>query len=72
MPTNLIILIAALIVAWIVFGAIVNLLKTFVSTAIAIVVIIVFLRFFGFSPQDLMQEITNLAQSLRVFVTGGK
>ena len=72
MPTNLIILIAALIIAWIVFGAVVNLLKTFISTAIAIFVIIVVLRFFGFSPQDLMQEITNLAQTLRVFVAGGK
>ncbi|MBR8833180.1 MAG: hypothetical protein DSM106950_03825 [Stigonema ocellatum SAG 48.90 = DSM 106950] len=72
MPTNLIILIAALIVAWIVFGALVNLLKTFISTAIALFLIIVILRFFGFSPQDLMQEIANLLQTLRLFITGGK
>jgi len=72
LPTNLIILIAALIVAWVVFGALVNLLKTFISTAIAIVIIIVILRFFGFSSQDLMQELTHLAQTLRQFITGGK
>ena len=72
MPTNLIILIAALIVAWVVFGALVNLLKTFISTAIAIFLIIVILRFFGFSPQDLMQELADLVQTLRRFITGGK
>ncbi len=72
MPTNLIILIAALIVAWVVFGALVNLLKTFISTAIAIFIIIVILRFFGFSPEDLMLELANLVQSLRQFITGGK
>ncbi|MBW4632247.1 MAG: hypothetical protein KME30_10190 [Iphinoe sp. HA4291-MV1] len=69
MPTNLIIFIAALIVAWLVFRALLSLLKTAISTAIAIFVIVVILTVFGFSPQDLMREVTNLPQILKQFIT---
>jgi uncharacterized protein YacL len=72
MPTNLIIFIAALIVAWLVFRALLSLLQTAISTAIAIFVIVVILMVFGFSPQDLMREIANLPQILRQFVTEGR
>jgi uncharacterized protein YacL len=64
MPTNLILLIAALIVAWIIFRALLNVLKTAITTVIAIVVIIVILMFFGFSPEDLIQEVNNLPKTL--------
>ncbi|WP_017318535.1 hypothetical protein [Mastigocladopsis repens] len=69
MPTNLIILIAAVIVAWVVFRALLSLLKTAISTAIAIFVIVVILMVFGFSPQDLMQEVEKLPQILKQFIT---
>lgn len=72
MPTNLILLIAALIVAWIVFRALLSLLRTAISTAVAIFVIVVILMFFGFKPQELVQEITNFPQTLRQLFTGGK
>jgi predicted Na+-dependent transporter len=70
MPTNIIILIAALIVALIIFRAVLKTLKTFISSAIAIFVILVILNMFGFSPDDLIQEITNLPEILRKMFTG--
>ncbi|MBD2774183.1 hypothetical protein [Iningainema tapete] len=72
MPTNLILLIAALIVAWIIFRALLSLLKTAISTAVAIAVIVVILMFFGFQPQDLVQEINNLPQTLQQLLKGDK
>ncbi|MEA5583102.1 hypothetical protein VB620_17355 [Nodularia harveyana UHCC-0300] len=70
MPTNLIILVAALIVAFIIFKAALKVLKTFISSAIAIFVILVILNMFGFSPDDLIEEITNLPQTFSKFFTG--
>lgn len=70
MPTNIIILIAALIVALIIFRAVLKTLKTFISSAIAIFVILVILNMFGFSPDDLIQEITNLPEIIRKMFTG--
>ncbi len=72
MPVNIIILIAVVIVALLIFRALLSLLKTFLSTAIAIIVIVVILRIFGFSPQDLMHEIANLPQILNHLVSGNK
>lgn len=68
MPTNLIILVAAIVVALIVFRALLSLLKTFLSTAIAIFIVIVILRFFGFSTNDLMHELNHLGQTLQHFI----
>jgi energy-coupling factor transporter transmembrane protein EcfT len=70
MPTNIIILVAAVIVALIVFRALFKVLKTFISSAIAIVVILVILNTFGFSPEDLIQEITKLPEILSNFWNG--
>ncbi|WP_414542255.1 hypothetical protein [Nostoc sp. CCY0012] len=70
MPTNIVILIAALIVALIIFQAVLKTLKTFISSAIAIFAILVILNMFGFSPDDLIQEITNLPEILRQMLTG--
>ncbi len=64
MPTELIVLIAALIVALIVFKAVIKVLKTTVSTAVALFVIVVILGMFGITPEDLIREITNLPQTL--------
>ncbi|HYW21361.1 MAG TPA: hypothetical protein VE956_19085 [Nodularia sp. (in: cyanobacteria)] len=69
MPTNTIILIAALIVALIIFRAFLKVFKTFLTSAIAIFVILVILNIFGFSPDDLIQEITNLPEIIRQFLT---
>ena len=68
MPTNLILLTAALISAWFIFRALINVLKTFLSTAVAVFVIIIILNTFGFTPEDLFQEITNLPETLGNFI----
>ncbi|MGB3655052.1 MAG: hypothetical protein WBA41_28140 [Rivularia sp. (in: cyanobacteria)] len=64
MPTELIVLIAALIVGWIVFQALLKVLKTTISTAVAVFIIVVILGFFGVSFENLIQEIINLPQTL--------
>lgn len=70
-PTDLLILIAALIVSWLVFSALIKVLKTTVSTAIAIAAIVLVLQLvFGIDPQDLWQQITQLPETLRQLITG--
>ena len=64
MPTEIIVLIAALIVGWLVFKALLRVVKTTISTAIAVFIIVVILGYFGISPEDLIREITNLPQTL--------
>ncbi|KST63884.1 hypothetical protein [Mastigocoleus testarum] len=68
MPTNLILLTAALISAWFIFRALINVFKTFLSTAVAVFVIIILLNAFGFTPEDLIREITNLPETLGNFI----
>ncbi|AFY55791.1 hypothetical protein Riv7116_3329 [Rivularia sp. PCC 7116] len=64
MPTELIVLIAALIVAWLVFQALIKVLKTTLSTAVAVFIVVVFLGIFGIGSEDLIQEITKLPETL--------
>lgn len=71
MPIELIILIAALIVSWLVFTALVKVVKTTVSTAITIAAIVLVLQLvFGVAPQELWQQITQLPQILWNLVMG--
>ena len=69
MPTNIILLIAALIIALFIFRALLNVTKTLISTAITIFVIVIILSVFGFTPQDLMQELKNLPQIIERSIT---
>ncbi|MEA5569547.1 TcpD family membrane protein [Calothrix sp. UHCC 0171] len=69
MSTNLIFLIAQLIVVWLIFKALLNVLNTVIGAAIAIFVIGIILVFFGFSPETLIQKISNLPQMLQQLVT---
>ena len=71
MPIDLLILIAALIVSWLIFTALIKIVKTTVSTAIAIAAIVLVLQLaFGVNPQDLWQQITQLPQTLWHTITG--
>ena len=71
MPTDLLILLAALIVSWLVFTALIKIVKTTVSTAITIAAIVLGLQLvFGINPQDLWQQITQLPEILWHVVTG--
>ncbi len=64
MPTELIVLIAAVVVAWLVFQALLKVVKTTFSTAIAVFIIVIILGIFGIGSEDLIQEITNLPETL--------
>lgn len=64
-------LIAALIVSWLVFTALVKLVKTTVSTAISIAAIVLVLHLvFGIGPQELWQQIAQLPHTVWHLVTG--
>lgn len=72
MPVDLIIFIAAVIVSWLVFTALIKIVKTTFTTAIAIAAIVLGLQIgFGINPQDLWQQITHLPQIVWHLVTGG-
>lgn len=71
MPIDLLILIAALIVSWLIFTALIKVVKTTASTAIAIAAIVLVLQLaFGVDPQDLWQQITQLPQTVWHTITG--
>ncbi|MEA5508437.1 hypothetical protein VB715_01535 [Crocosphaera sp. UHCC 0190] len=66
MPTNLILLIAALLVSFLVFRWLFTVIKSSATTAISIAVIVLLLQLgFGISPQKLWNEITSLPQSIQ-------
>ncbi|MBK4730393.1 hypothetical protein JJD41_11040 [Oxynema sp. CENA135] len=61
MPVDLIIIIAAFIVTWLVFMLVLNVLKATLKTAITIAAIVLALQLlFGIGPQDLWQQIIEL------------
>lgn len=71
MPIDLIVFIAALIVAWLVFTALIRVVKTTLSTALTIAVIVLILQLgLGVQPQQLWQQIVQLPQIIRNLLTG--
>lgn len=65
MSLNLITLIAAVIVSWLVFTALVKLLKTTLQTALTVAAIVLLLQLvFGIGPQQLWQQIIQLPETL--------
>lgn len=72
MPVDLIVFIAAIIVSWLVFTALIKIVKTTAITAISIAAIVLGLQIgFGVVPQDLWQQITHLPQIIWHLFTGG-
>lgn len=65
MPTDLIILIAAMVVAWLIFKWLLNVVKASLSTAMTIAVVVLVLQLvFGIGSQDLWQQVRELPQTL--------
>jgi predicted Na+-dependent transporter len=63
---NVIILIAALIIAWLVFNWLVKVIKTSFNTAIAIALLVLFLQLgLGIGPQELWEQFRHLYFELR-------
>jgi len=70
-PIDLIVLIAALVVAWLVFTALIRVVKTTLSTALTVAAIVLILQIgFGVQPQQLWQQIMQLPQMIRELLTG--
>ncbi|WP_236738753.1 hypothetical protein [Chroogloeocystis siderophila] len=70
-PIDLIVLIAALVVAWLVFTALIRVVKTTLSTALTVAAIVLILQIgFGVQPQQLWQQIVQLPQMIRELLTG--
>jgi glycerol-3-phosphate acyltransferase PlsY len=66
MSIEIIIVIAALIISWLVFTWLVKVLKASIGTAIAIAIIVLILQLaFGIGPQQLWQQIVNLPQTIQ-------
>ncbi|GBF81324.1 hypothetical protein [Aphanothece sacrum] len=66
MPINLILLIAALLVSWLVFRWLFTVIKSSATTAISIAVIVLLLQLgFGIGPEKLWNEITNIPQTFQ-------
>ena len=62
---NILLLLAAILVAWLVFSALFKILRIGFSTAITVAIILLILQFaFGINPAALWQEILNLPQTI--------
>ena len=65
MPLELVILLAAVVVAWLIFTWLLKVAKVSISTALAIAVIVLMLQLiFGIGPQELWQQVTQLPRVL--------
>lgn len=73
MTIQIILLIAAIVVSWLAFTALLKVLKTTITTAITIAAIILTLQIlFGITYLDLWQQITQFPQTLWRMITGGR
>ncbi len=66
MPIQLIVLIAAILVSWLIFTGLIKIIKTSVGTAFKIALIVLILQLaFGIAPQEIWQQIINLPQAIQ-------
>jgi hypothetical protein len=65
MPLQLIISIAAIVIAWLIFSWLVKVVKTSIATALSIAAIVLGLQlWFGVAPEQLRQEVIELPQTI--------
>ncbi|MGD2181937.1 hypothetical protein [Lusitaniella coriacea] len=68
---NLIVLITALLIAWLVFTGLVNILKASVKTALSVAVIVLVAQIvLGVRPQELWQQLVQFGQILQQLFFG--
>lgn len=73
MTIQIIILIAAIVLSWLAFTALLKVLKTTITTAITIGVIILILQIlFGITYLDLWEQIVQFPQALWRMLTGSR
>lgn len=72
MPVDFIIVVATVLVVWLLFVWLINVVKASVSTALKIAFIVLILQlFFSVKPQDLAEEISQLWQKVWQLFTNG-
>ena len=69
---NIILLLAAIVIAYLVFTLLIKVVRMAIGTALTIAIIVVILLALGIGPAQLWQELTQLGQSLWRMVTGGR
>lgn len=67
---ELILGLAALVVAWLIFTWLLKIVKTTLSTALFIALIVLGLLLVGIGPQELLQQVLQLPQQLWQWGTG--
>jgi len=67
---NLILLVAAIIVAILIFTWLINIVKVTLQTAFIVAAIVLLLAFFGIGPAQLLQEVGQIFQNLWKMITG--
>jgi hypothetical protein len=71
MTLQIIILVAAIVISWLAFTALLKVLKTTITTAITIAAIILILQIlFGITYLDLWEQITTLPTTIWRTITG--
>ncbi|AFY65744.1 hypothetical protein [Geitlerinema sp. PCC 7407] len=67
---ELILGLAALVVAWLIFTWLLKVVKTTLSTALFIALVVLGLLFVGIGPQELLQQVLQIPQQLWQWGTG--
>lgn len=71
MLLDLIVIVAALVVSWLVFTWLIKVVNATVKTAFAIAIFVLVLQLaFGIAPVELWQQITQLPETIWQLVTG--
>lgn len=69
MPIELIITLAAIIIAWLVFMAIIKIFKVGITTALSIIVLLLILQFvFGIKSPQIWQQMQSMVQDISQYI----
>jgi type IV secretory pathway TrbL component len=70
MPVQLIILVGAIVIAWLMFTWLIKVVKASVSTAFTVAIIVLALQLaFGVNPQMIWQQVIHLPQAIQQIFT---
>lgn len=68
--TTIVLIVGALIIAWIIFSILINIVKTTIKTAVTVAAIVLLLQFIGIGPGQLGQFIGPILQGAWQMVFG--
>jgi nitrate/nitrite transporter NarK len=70
MTTTIVLIVGALIIAWIIFSILINIVKTTVKTAIIVAAIVLLFQFIGIGPGQLGQFVSPILRGAWEMVFG--